>query len=57
MGGACSTQRRDEKCIQILVVNYEGKRPLVRPWCRWENNFRMDLREISWESVDWIRVA
>jgi hypothetical protein len=24
----------------------EGKRPLGRPWHRWDNNIRMDLREI-----------
>jgi hypothetical protein len=24
---------------------------------RWEDNIRMDLREIGWEDVDWIHLA
>jgi hypothetical protein len=35
----------------------EGKRPLGRPRCRWEDGIRMDLREIGWRSVDWIQLA
>jgi hypothetical protein len=25
--------------------------------CRWEDNIRMDLREIEWEGVDWMHLA
>jgi hypothetical protein len=32
-------------------------RQLGRPRCRWEDNIRMDLREIVWEGVDWIHLA
>jgi hypothetical protein len=32
---------------KILVRKSEGKRPLRRRRCRWENNIRMDLREIG----------
>jgi hypothetical protein len=35
----------------------EGKRPLGRPRRRWEDEIRMDLREIGWGSVDWIQLA
>jgi hypothetical protein len=35
----------------------EGKRPLGRPKRRWEDNIRMNLREIGWREVDWILVA
>jgi hypothetical protein len=35
----------------------EGKRPLGRPRCRWEDNIRIDIREIVWEGVDWIHLA
>jgi hypothetical protein len=45
--GACSTHGRDEKCQQYLVRKPEGKRPLKRPRCRWEDNIRMDLKEIG----------
>jgi hypothetical protein len=34
----------------------EEKRPLGRPRYRWEDEIRMDLREIGW-GVDWIRLA
>jgi len=40
-----------------LVGKPEGKRPRVRPRRRWEDNIRMDLREIGREGVDWINVA
>jgi hypothetical protein len=30
-----------------LVGKPEGKRQLGRPWCRWEDNIKMDLREIG----------
>jgi hypothetical protein len=36
----------------ILVGILEGERPLERPRRRWENNIRMDLREIGWEGVN-----
>jgi hypothetical protein len=32
---------------EILVGKPEGKRPLRRPRRRWEDNIKMDLREIS----------
>jgi hypothetical protein len=35
----------------------EGKRPLGRPRRRWEDNVRMDLREIGWGGMDWIDLA
>jgi hypothetical protein len=41
----------------ILVGKPEGKRPLGRPRHRWEDNIRMNLREIGWEGVDWIHLA
>jgi hypothetical protein len=34
----------------ILVGKPEGQRPLGRPRCRWEDNIRMDLREMSRDS-------
>jgi hypothetical protein len=35
----------------------EGKSPLGRPRCGRVNNFKMDLREIGWGSMDWINLA
>jgi hypothetical protein len=42
---------------RILVEKPEGKRPLVRMRCRWEDGIRMDLREIGLASVLWIHLG
>jgi hypothetical protein len=42
---------------RILVVKTERKRPLRRPRCRWEDNIRIDVREIEWEIVNWIHLT
>jgi hypothetical protein len=42
---------------RILAGKPEGKRPLGRPRIRWEDNIRMDLREIGWGGMDWINLA
>jgi hypothetical protein len=47
----------ERKLYTVLVGKPEGKRPLGRPRCRWEDGIRMDLREIGLEGVDWIRLA
>jgi hypothetical protein len=41
----------------ILVGKLEGKRELGRPRHRWEDNIKMDLREIGWGGMDWIDLA
>jgi hypothetical protein len=35
----------------------EGKKPLGRPTRRWEDNIKMDLREIGWDGMDWTGLA
>jgi hypothetical protein len=35
----------------------EGKKPLVRPRRRREDNSKMDIREIEWNSMDWINMV
>jgi hypothetical protein len=39
---------------RILVGNPEGKRPLGRPRRRLVDNTKIHLREIGWDSMDWI---
>jgi hypothetical protein len=41
----------------VLAGSPEGKRPLGRPRRRWEDNIKMDLREIGIEGANWIRLA
>jgi hypothetical protein len=42
---------------KILVKNAEGKRPFGRPRRRWQDDIRMDRREIGWEGVEWMHLA
>jgi hypothetical protein len=42
---------------RILVAKPERKRPLGRPRCGWVDNIKMDLRELEWGDMDWIKVA
>jgi hypothetical protein len=41
----------------VLVGRPEGKRPLGRPRRRWEDNIKLDLREIGIDGANWIRLA
>jgi hypothetical protein len=47
----------ERKVYKVLVGKPEGKRPLGRPRRRWEDGIRMDINEIGWGGVDWIRLA
>jgi hypothetical protein len=42
---------------RVLVGKPEGKRPLRRPRCRWEDNIKMDLQDVGFGGVDWIELA
>jgi hypothetical protein len=42
---------------RVLVGRPEGKRPLRRPRCRWDNNIKLDLREIGINGANWIWLA
>jgi hypothetical protein len=42
---------------RVLVGKPEGKRPLGRPRRRWEDNIKMDLREIGIDGANWIQLA
>ena len=57
MGGACGTYGGRERCAQGLVGKPEGKRPLGRPRCRWEDNIKMDLDEVGKGCGDWMELA
>jgi hypothetical protein len=42
---------------RVFVGRPEGKRPLGRPRRRWEDNIKMDLRELGIDGANWIRLA
>jgi hypothetical protein len=54
IGGANMGEMRN--AYKLLVGKPEGKRPLGRTRCKWEDNGRTDLREM-WEGVEWICLA
>ncbi|KAJ4426472.1 hypothetical protein ANN_27286 [Periplaneta americana] len=45
------------RVYRVLVGRSEGERPLVRPRRRWENNIKMDLRELRYDARNWINLA
>jgi hypothetical protein len=46
----------ERKMYKVLVGKPEGRRPLGRPRRRWEDGIIMDLRDIVWGCVDWLRI-
>ena len=42
---------------RFLVGKPEGERPLGRPRRRWEDNIKIDLRELGCDPGDWIALA
>jgi hypothetical protein len=42
---------------RVLVGRPKGKRPRGRPWHRWEDNIKLDLRETGTDGADWIQLA
>jgi hypothetical protein len=49
---------REGRCVyRVLVGKPEGRRPLGRPRRRWEDNIRIDLREVECGCVDWMELA
>jgi len=47
-------ERRD--FYRVLVEKCDGKRPLLRPKRRWEENIKMDLQEVRCVDMDWIEL-
>ena len=54
--GACGTYGEGRGVHRVLVGKPEGKRPLGRPKCRWEDNIKMDLQEVG-GGGDWMELA
>jgi hypothetical protein len=57
VGGTCGTHGKGERCLQVLVGRPEEKRSLGRPTRGWEDNIKMDLREIGIDGESWIQLA
>jgi hypothetical protein len=57
MDRECNTHGEKRNAYRILVGKPEGKRPLGRPRHRWEDNIKMDLREIGWGGMGRINLT
>ena len=51
----CVGERRG--VYRVLVGKPEEKRQLGRPRHRWEDNIKMDLQEVGYGDMDWIKLA
>ncbi|KAJ4425988.1 hypothetical protein ANN_27614 [Periplaneta americana] len=55
--GHVARMGKSRNAYRVLVGRPEGKRSLGRPRRRWEDNIKMDLRELGYDDNDWINLA
>jgi hypothetical protein len=55
--GHVARMGEDRGVHRVLVGKPEGKRPLGRPRCRWEDNIKMDLQEIGGGRENWMELT
>jgi hypothetical protein len=54
--GHVARMGEERDVYRVLVGKPEGKRPLGRPRCRWED-ITIDLQEVGCGGMDWIELA
>jgi hypothetical protein len=54
--GNVARMGKKRNAYRLLVGNPEGRRPLPRPRRRWLDNIRMDLVEVMWTGLVWLRI-
>jgi 3-oxoacyl-ACP reductase-like protein len=57
VGGTCGTHGDGIGVYRVLVGRSEVKGPLGRPKRRWEDNIKLDFREIGIIGANWIGLA
>ena len=45
---------QSRNAYRVLVGKPEGKRPLGRPRRMWEDNIKLDLREVGCDPGEWV---
>ena len=53
--GHVARMELSRNAYRVLVGRPEGTRPLGGPRHRWEDNIKMDLREVNCDPGEWIR--
>jgi hypothetical protein len=49
--------KEGRRAYRVLVGRPEGKRSLERPKRRWEDNIKMDRKEMGIDGANWIQLA
>ena len=49
--------KQSRNAYRVLVGKPWGKRPLGRSRRRWDDNIKMDLREVGCDSGEWMDLA
>ena len=55
--GHVARMEQSRNAYRVLVGKPEKERPLGRPRHRWEDNIKMDSREVGCDPGDWIDLA
>jgi hypothetical protein len=58
--GNVARVEEERKVFRVLAGKSDGKRPLGKPWRRWEGGLRVDLVRIGWEvwsGFSWLRIG
>ena len=57
MAGHVARMEGGRRAFNILTGRPTGKRPSGRPRRRWEDNIRMDLKEIGIDTRNWVDIG
>ena len=52
--GHVARVEKSRNVFRVLVGKPDGKRPLGRPRCRWEDYIKIYLREVGCDAGEWI---
>ena len=55
--GHIAHMEQSRNAYRVLVGKPDGKGPLGRPRRRWEDNIKMDLREVGCAPGEWMDIA
>jgi hypothetical protein len=55
--GHVARMKATRNAYGVLVGKPEGRRPVGRPRCKWEDNIKLDSREIGGGNMAWIHLA
>ena len=57
LAGHVTRMEEGRSALKMLTVTPTGKKPLGRPMRKWEDNIRMNLKEMGINTRDWVDSA